>query len=1481
MSEFNSHQYYGHSMNRRKSKYGTAAAATTTSKNFNYRHVRPEYLDPGHQTKAKKNATEKSPPRPVSNIHRATTPELLAEIAALKRDTDIETHITTTGNPATTTTNAQRIRDISDEEIEELIRKLKYPEEETKISNNSESQYYTNFEELLEAQQSPRGRAGTKSPLISPSGRKKGILRKPSLNATFTQEMVEDFNQTYNLSPEQKSPPIRGTFQKVEFLEGENLPAPQVAQIIDNLKMTEYRRPQAKWVEVLEISKGSFLEEDLDESSENYDTEFLKILPPALMNEIVAKTAQLTESYVNVNLDEEIGTMDTYIVEEEETDSDFERFERENYMKYIKEKPLPQDVLNLSMDEEGSLAEFIALESDLKDLDVTYLKNPGSLHYTEVTEEDPELDPQLKVYIKTDRDINPLDELPQCSMDANETFVPFPEDFYSHYKNLHKAKEAKIRTLREQHLQRTFERLAAGGGGAPSTRRSHSNCSRSQVEIIQSQRSSSKAHTNRSTFSTKPQAVVETCSQRGSAKKSSKSGNQSNRKNLKVSKSIEDLKVEKTNIYKKMSGTQEKIIEVLDKLRIGLLELNVPDNSLEKNKRQKNAFEFAVRFSRNFLYPLKGMLEDLKSTPMEQFNSLTSNEACLRVCNLFSLLLQSVNTYQKQLRYFLLDHVPQKLPILIEMIYMTTSQCREKQIFSPQDVILDSLQQRCMKFFDFLQDLQDGQLNTMRENHRKLTRDKAKPKYDLKMFMNDLNMYEPKLVPKSSAKRGKCKPKRPIKSVPIEDLPDDTIKEKPQEDTIATQIEHVPLENKSSTNINLGSGDANPPGLDKSVLEALQNLTKEQVRKVLEPMLKSLSLTLGKQNKNDNSPLDTEAIVTAFQNKVFSTLDADKQLANDDDDDNKCYVEETTNNNNNKGLNVELSYGDSLRDISTCKPLKAAKSTKTQRQQNKQRRHGDSSNTATAAETAAAANSKTVAGTNKTKAVVCEVNGDAFKINNYNDEHNNDNNDDDDDDDSPNNINNDNNNNGNHHIKSNNTTNTLLLLSQSNSKHQSMRRNQQRINVVDNSNNTNTNDSGSGIGKQHYKQKGSTQAMAVNNSLKSADSTKIQSREHHGQRSLQRATATNVRESKINKSSKQLMNEVHNKDQMDQKLPREDKNRQQQQQKHGKHYWQCNVSPTNSQDDQGNSLHFNSGIKCNDTNYSSASSSDSEAGHNPKLKNIKTNPHYYQLQPRPNKFPLHTQRTSRNSSATLSGQSKRKTKKREPPPVPSVTPSSSAGHLSQKQYQISLEELKIPLTANASDLQSMQTFETFDAPLIEDDSDTCSANEYMAERTIDRDFQRCESKFSASKSCADLCAEGSIPLYPNKSPYNTSENTPRRLRPLPAKQLQKLQPKPSPKLITEQMAQSISFKENQIPDHEKGNMKSDKRFEQEINNRNQFLKLCEKNRFYKNPNFSEPWKVFSIISERLLNEALSDIENDFTAGVSKFVDDFLELEIKT
>lgn len=144
-------------------------------------------------------------------------------------------------------------------------------------------------------------------------------------------------------------------------------------------------------------------------------------------------------------------------------------------------------------------------------------------------------------------------------------------------------------------------------------------------------------------------------------------------------------------------------------------------------------------------------LNELEFTAEGAFTSVTSNDACNRVYNIFNLLLQSLITYQKQLRYFLLDQVPQKLTTLIEMTHNAVTLCLSKKIFSPQDLVIDCLQQRCGKFVEFLTDMHEGRLEMVRQNYRKLTLEKAHSKYDLKMFMNDLNMYEPKLVPKTAS----------------------------------------------------------------------------------------------------------------------------------------------------------------------------------------------------------------------------------------------------------------------------------------------------------------------------------------------------------------------------------------------------------------------------------------------------------------------------------------------------------------------------------------------------------------------------------------------------------------------------------------------------------------------------------------------------------------------------------------------------------
>lgn len=92
------------------------------------------------------------------------------------------------------------------------------------------------------------------------------------------------------------------------------------------------------------------------------------------------------------------------------------------------------------------------------------------------------------------------------------------------------------------------------------------------------------------------------------------------------------------------------------------------------------------------------------------------------------------------------------------------------------------------------------------------------------------------------------KAKRPLTQVIVDDTPD-TLVEKPPEDTIPTHIQSV-TDNKSSgcavdSQFNKASGDG--ISLDKNVCEALQNVTKEQLRQVLDPIIDSMGLDLGNQ----------------------------------------------------------------------------------------------------------------------------------------------------------------------------------------------------------------------------------------------------------------------------------------------------------------------------------------------------------------------------------------------------------------------------------------------------------------------------------------------------------------------------------------------------------------------------------------------------------------------------------------------------------
>ncbi|XP_043658996.1 uncharacterized protein LOC122623743 isoform X2 [Drosophila teissieri] len=385
------------------------------------------------------------------------------------------------------------------------------------------------------------------------------------------------------------------------------------------------------------------------------------------------------------------------------------------------------------------------------------------------------------------------------------------------------------------------------------------------------------------------------------------------------SKSLEDLKFEKLAIYNKITLTQERIINALDKLQTSLLHLQVPNCSAqERQKRQRNAFEFCVRFSRNFLYPLKGMIDDVRYTTVASFNSANSNEACQRVVCVYGLMQQSIQTYQRQLRYFLLEKVPQKLSALIEMIYTMTNCCLDKGMLDRQDPVVECLQERCTRFLSFIEDMQEERFKLAREAMRRCLRKghplgnqsarkhskkksssaprpptqprqeklRSHERYDLKMCLNDLKLYEPRLVPKERQQQAEKRPQRMRRprntqhaatatpGNPGENVTGQTEQPADMEapslgpDEMQTQIQ-MTADGGTSSSLSLlptvgygGYGGHHPFGdvqqessrspsreeqLHRALLDALHLVSRSQVKQVLDPLIRSLGVILAEK----------------------------------------------------------------------------------------------------------------------------------------------------------------------------------------------------------------------------------------------------------------------------------------------------------------------------------------------------------------------------------------------------------------------------------------------------------------------------------------------------------------------------------------------------------------------------------------------------------------------------------------------------------
>ncbi|XP_055915400.1 uncharacterized protein LOC129948422 [Eupeodes corollae] len=385
--------------------------------------------------------------------------------------------------------------------------------------------------------------------------------------------------------------------------------------------------------------------------------------------------------------------------------------------------------------------------------------------------------------------------------------------------------------------------------------------SKEQVQKIDPEsRKASSFRSTKSSAPTTPKPFVKRSSKQPNKDKKPLSANRTTTmvsEGVRSNVSIDDLKKEKLRIFSKMTSIQDNIIKNLDSLRISLVEISLPDGDVEQKLRERNALEFSVRFSRNYLFPLGKMIDNLRLSPKEEFCSALTNEPCIKVCGIYGLLCQAIQCYQKQLRHFYTDCFPKKLDTLLNLIKDTTNICLEKRIFDKRDILIQDLISRCVMFLGFVFEMAERKkiyhsemaLQSDRKSRYKLP--KTSSKWDLTMNLNNLNMYEPKLVPKKPTKTPQNKTakipnsQRPsVKNKKIKKLIPkyivDPVVPMPCEDLLETQVRK---DNQVDSVQLINDVIAEEPDSDlaKAVIETLQDITKDEVHQMFGPIVSNLN----------------------------------------------------------------------------------------------------------------------------------------------------------------------------------------------------------------------------------------------------------------------------------------------------------------------------------------------------------------------------------------------------------------------------------------------------------------------------------------------------------------------------------------------------------------------------------------------------------------------------------------------------------------
>lgn len=139
----------------------------------------------------------------------------------------------------------------------------------------------------------------------------------------------------------------------------------------------------------------------------------------------------------------------------------------------------------------------------------------------------------------------------------------------------------------------------------------------------------------------------------------------------------------------KVLSMQKKIIELLNEISFRLYRIPLPDGDNDLRRRQQQTMEFAIRFSRNYLYDLNRLLVSIQrhmdvisSRTDLKHRNITFHEDTLKqkLIAVHQLLIQALNAYCKHIPNSVLEGHHTKLQDVLQIICTLRDICNKLEI---------------------------------------------------------------------------------------------------------------------------------------------------------------------------------------------------------------------------------------------------------------------------------------------------------------------------------------------------------------------------------------------------------------------------------------------------------------------------------------------------------------------------------------------------------------------------------------------------------------------------------------------------------------------------------------------------------------------------------------------------------------------------------------------------------------------------------